>query len=52
MTDPTQVVNKVDSEVQKEVTAFQKWVPIGDHRWWVWIGVAFVVGFLIKACVV
>ena len=45
---------QVEQEVTKEASAFKtwfdNWVPLGNHRWYVWIGVAAIVGFSLAKC--
>lgn len=50
-----QSVAQAEADVVAEASAFQtwftNWFPIGDHRWYVWIIVAGVAGFMLSKCV-
>lgn len=44
--DEQEVRAKADDVLSK----IEAWVPIGNHRWWVAVGVAFVLGCIVQSC--
>jgi hypothetical protein len=39
-----------NAKVASALAAVQVWVPIGNHRWWIAVGVALVLGFILRGC--